>query len=509
MTGVQTCALPIYDGIPSSGNKYILQEILRKEWNFKGVVVSDWCSITEMISHGYCLDSRDAALKGTKSGVQIDMVSNSYLHHLKDLVKNKEIDIKTIDDAVRDILNIKFKLGLFDNPYIDEDMVNLAHYSEENLETAKQCAIESIVLLKNSDNLLPIKEDVKTILITGPLADAPYEQMGTWAFDGDKNYVITPLSAIRQKYGDKINVIYEPGLKYSRDTDSSEFSNVIRAAKKADIILAFVGEEAILSGEAHCLADISLVGVQSEFLSELSKTGKPLVSIFFAGRPLTIEKESNCSNAVLYAWHPGTMGGNAIADILFGIENPSGKLPITFPKMVGQIPMYYNSNNTGRPANRSETMLYDIEIEAGQTSLGCTSFWLDAGFDPLYPFGYGLSYTNFVYEDLKINKKEYAKDDKLNLSFKLTNDGEYDGSEVVQLYIRDKIASITRPVKELKGFKKVTLKKGESRDIEMELNIPDLAFYNEDLELTVESGEFDLWIGTNSSSGLLTTFWVN
>jgi beta-glucosidase len=494
------------DGVPSSANPFILKTVLRNEWGFDGFVVSDWASIKEMVNHGFCADDKEAAMKAINAGVDMEMVSYTYMNHLKELIKENKVAEKTIDDAVRNILRIKYCLGLFDNPYINEKAPSVM-YSQDNLAAAKAAATQSAILLKN-DNTLPINSSVKTIAVVGPMADAPYEQMGTWTFDGEKAKTQTPLMALKQFYGDKVQIIYEPALAYTRDKNTENISKAVNAARKADIVLAFVGEEAILSGEAHCLADLHLLGAQSALIKALAETGKPLVTVVMAGRPLTIGKEVEMSNSVLYSFHPGTMGGPAIADLLFGKSVPSGKTPVTFPKEVGQIPLYYNHNNTGRPATKKETLLDNIEVGAGQTSLGCTSFYMDAGFDPLFPFGYGLSYTTFQYNNLKLSATEFTSKGQIEVTFDLKNTGKYEGTEVAQLYVRDKVGSVTRPVKELKRFIRVTLKPGETKNIFFTLPVEELAFWNIDMKKVVEPGDFTLWVGTNSQEGISADFKV-
>ena len=338
------------------------------------------------------------------------------------------------------------------------------------------------------------------------MADAPHDQMGTWVFDGEKAHTQTPLAALRAVYGDKVRIIYEPALVYSRDKQTAGLAKAVNAAKQADVVLAFVGEESILSGEAHSLADLNLQGLQSELIEKLSQTGKPLVTVVMAGRPLTIAKEVEESDAVLYAFHPGTMGGPALADILFGKVNPSGKTPVTFPKMVGQLPMYYAHNNTGRPALEKEMLLDEIPMEAGQTSVGCRSFFLDAGSTPLFPFGYGLSYTTFSYDNLKIVSNKLTVSDTLKVSVELKNTGRYEGTEVVQLYVQDKVGSVTRPVKELKRFQRVNLQPGESKQVMFALPVSELAFWNIDMKKVVEPGDFKLWVASDSQGGLTTEF---
>jgi beta-glucosidase len=495
------------DGVPSTGNKFILRDILRNEWNFNGFVCSDWTSIYEMMIHGFAADGKEAAEKAINAGVDMDMVSGQYSAYLDQLIAEGKVTTDMLDNAVRNILRIKFQLGLFDHPYVDTKHA-AKPYAAENLAAAKQAALESAILLKNENQVLPLNDSIHTVAIVGPMADAPYEQMGTWTFDGDKNHTQTPLAAIKAIYGSRVKIIYEPALGYSRDLDKSNIYKAVEAAKQADVVLAFIGEEAILSGEAHCLADLSLQGAQSQLIEALSKTGKPIVTVVMAGRPLSIGKEVAESTAVLYQFHPGTMGGPAIADLLWGKAVPSGKTPVTFPQSVGQIPVYYAQDNTGRPATRHEILLKDIPVNAGQTSLGCKSYYLDAGFDPLFPFGYGLSYSKFVYSDIHLASNELSKDDVLKVTFNLKNEGDYEATEVAQLYIQDVVGSVVRPVKELKRFARITLKPGESRICSFELPVSELAFYNLDMKKVVEPGDFRLWVATDSQSGLPVSFRV-
>lgn len=494
------------DGVPSTGNTFILRNVLRDEWGFDGIVVTDWASAAEMMSHGFAADEKEVAMKAVNAGVDMEMVSYTFVKKLPELIKEGKVKETTIDNAVRNILRIKYRLGLFDQPYVDENKDVM--YAPAHLEAAKRAAVESAILLKNEKQTLPLGNSIKTVAIIGPMADAPYEQMGTWVFDGEKSHTVTPLTAIREQFGDKVQVLHEPGLGYSRDRNTSGIAKAVSAASRADAVLIFVGEEAILSGEAHCLADLNLQGAQSELIEAVAKTGKPLVTVVMAGRPLTIGKEVELSDAVLYMFHPGTMGGPALADLLWGKAVPSGKTPVTFPKMVGQIPVYYAHNNTGRPATKKETLLDDIEVEAGQTSLGCTSFYMDAGFDPLFPFGYGLSYTTFAYSNIKLSSTNLKKDDVLTITFDLENTGNYEGTEIAQLYIQDKVGSVTRPVKELKRFTRITLKPGEKKNISFELPISELAFWNIDMQHVVEAGDFNLWVAPDSQSGAPVTFKV-
>ena len=483
------------DGVPASGNKYLLKDILRDEWGFKGVVVSDWASIAEMINHGFAKDGQKAAELAANAYLDIDMVSNVYFNHLEKAVEEGNVSLEVIDSMVRNVLRLKFEVGLFENPYVDIKPES-NFYAENHLNAAYQAAVESAILLKNENNILPLSSKTK-IAVIGPMADAPHDQMGTWVFDGEKNRTQTPLKALQTTHA-SIDYLYEPGLEYSRDLSVAGFDKAKDAVSKADVAVVFVGEESILSGEAHSLSDINLIGKQSDLIREISDLGKPVVMVVMAGRPLTIERDLPYTDAVLYNFHPGTMGGSAILDLLFGKANPSGKLPMTFVREVGQIPMYYNHNNTGRPAPKEVTTLDKIELEAGQSSLGNTSFYLDSGRDPLFPFGYGLSYSEFEYSDLKLSKSSLSSNDVLKASVTLTNSGKYRGTEVVQLYIRNMYASLVRPIKELKGFQRISLNPGESKTVVFNLPITELGFYGQDGIKRVESGDFKLWIGTNS-----------
>lgn len=494
------------DGVPGTANKFVLKDILRDEWKFDGMVVTDWASAAEMINHGFCADGKDAAEKSVNAGVDMDMVSETFIKNLKRSLEENVVSMQAIDNAVRNILRLKFRMGLFDNPYIATPQ--RVKYAEEHLKVAKEAVEQSVILLKNSSGTLPLTDNVRTIAVVGPMADAPYEQLGTWVFDGEKEHTVTPLKAIKEMYGDKVNVIFEPALAYSRDKDRSGIVKAVSAARRADAVIVFVGEESILSGEAHSLANLDLQGAQSELIKSLSAVGKPLVTVVMAGRQLTIGKEVEASDAVLYSFHPGTMGGPAIADILFGKVNPSAKTPVTFPRMTGQLPMYYAHNNTGRPANPTEMLIDEIPVEAGQTSVGCRSFYLDAGDTPLFPFGYGLSYTTFEYSNLKLASDMLTVGGELLVAVDLKNTGRYDGVEVVQLYIQDKVGSVTRPVKELKAFRRVTLKAGESTVVSFSLPVSELAFWGYDMTYGVEPGDFRLWVGTSSAEGLSADFTV-
>lgn len=493
------------NGIPASGNEFTLKTILREEWGFNGMVVSDWASVAEMIPHGYAANKKEAAEKALKAGIDMEMASDCYVENIQALLDEGKLDMKTIDRYVANILRLKSDLGLFDHPYTPDDAAAKTLLAPKHLEVAQKAAEESFVLLQNKHELLPLSNQISSVAVIGPLADAPHDQMGTWVFDGKKENTITPLVALSQRLGpDKVH--FAKGLELSRTKTTEGFSEAVAAARKSDVVLLFLGEEAILSGEAHCLADLNLQGAQNELLNAVAETGKPVVLIIMAGRPLTIGPELEKADAVLYAWAPGTMGGPAIADILFGDKAPSGKLPVTFPKTVGQVPIYYNHKNTGRPANHSNwTAIDKIPAEAVQHSLGNTSHYLDAGFEPLFPFGFGLTYTTFDYSTLELSSKSMPVNGSVDVSVTVENAGKREAQEVVQLYIRDRAGTVTRPVKQLRGFKKINLKPGEKQQVTIRLRAEDLSFFNGS-NYVIEPGEFDIWMGPSSAEGLHAEF---
>jgi beta-glucosidase len=488
------------NGVPASGNEFTLKQILRKEWDFKGMVVSDWASVSEMISHGYCTNEKEAALKALKAGVDMEMSSLTYAGNIKALLQEGRIEQWVIDDAVRNILRVKYKLGLFENPYVSPDAQKQL-LNPEFLDHAQKVARQSAVLLKNDQKTLPLSQKIRSVAVLGPLADSPRDQLGTWVFDGKAENSVTPLAAIRELLGpEKVNFI--KGLQYSRDKNRGEFAKALALAKQSDAILYFGGEEWILSGEGQSRGEINLPGAQEELIAELARSGKPLVVVIMAGRPLAVGKVAEMADALLYGWHGGTMAGPALADLIFGKESPSGKLPVTFVKGSGQIPFYYYHNQTGRPASEgSWTPMDSIPVVNPQSSLGYKSFHLDYGFTPLYPFGYGLSYTTFKYDGLKLSSMSMSTTGSIVVSANITNTGEMDGDEIVQFYIRDRVGSITRPVKELKGFQRVSIPQGMQKEIQFTLNANDLSFFNGKTQV-VEPGEFDVWIGPNSAEGL-------
>lgn len=491
------CAFNDLNGIPASGNEFLNKQILRDEWKFDGVVVSDWASINEMVFHGFSANRKQAGEQAMNAGVDMDMDDMIYIENLEELVREGKITEKQIDEAVRNILRLKIRLGLFEKPYTEKPKT-YNFYSESSLQTAKEAAIEGAILLDNKNSILPLDESqIKSVAVVGPLSNAPADQIGTWCLDGEPEHSVTPATAIKQQYGDKIKVLTEEGLTYSRDKNKVGIAKAVTVARQADVILFFAGEEAILSGEARCRADISLPDAQTEMLDALKNTGKPVVMIVMCGRPMTIGAEIEKADATLLSFHAGTMAGPALADLLFGKAVPSGKLPATMPRMVGQVPIYYNHKTTGRPAHNI-TLIDDIAIGAKQTSIGFTSYHLDAGDSPLYPFGYGLSYTTFEYSDIHLDNNKIQKNGKITATISIKNTGKYTGAEVVQMYIRDMVGSVTRPVKELKDFKKITLKSGESKEVTFEITEEMLRFWNAKNQFVSEPGDFGLFVGTNS-----------
>jgi len=499
--GVQTYMSAFNDlnGEPASGNAFTLDQILRKEWGFDGFVVSDWESVAELIKHGYAADEKEAAYKAVTAGVDMEMVSNTYTMSLAGLIKENPHLLKKIDQCVANILRVKFRLGLFENPIPQKINYNI----QDHWKVARECAQSSIVLLKNRNNILPLSKKTGTIAIIGPMANNESSQLGCWSMDGDKTSVITPLTAFRKMFYDTAKICFAQALNDTRSKELRGFSEAINVAKNSDVILLFLGEDDNMSGEAKCRAFLDLPGAQKELLDTLATLGKPIILVILAGRPLTFSEQANKADAILYAWHPGTMGGMAIADIVFGDYNPSAKLTTSFPRYVGQIPLYYNFRNTGRPISNWSP---DIKLGDPTNPKGYVAQYLDVAPTPEYPFGYGLSYTTFEYSATKAEKEQFAVNEKIKVSATIKNTGKIDGSEIVQLYIRDLSASITRPVKELKRFKKVFLKAGESISIQFEISANDLGFYNNQGKFLIEPGKFDIWIAPNSAEGIKTTF---
>ncbi|MDM7996099.1 MAG: beta-glucosidase BglX [Acidobacteriota bacterium] len=496
------------DGVPATANKKILQEILRGEWLFDGLVVSDWRSVAELVDHGFCEDLKEAARKALCAGVDMEMQSTAFSDHLESLILEGTVPVALVDRAVRRILEFKCRLGLFEKKRWSAAK-SPARPGRAEVDLAKKAAMQSIVLLKNNHGLLPLSKKLRSIAVIGPLADDPYEVLGTWNRDGCPEDTVTPLAAIRSFLGESVAIHYEAGLEHSRSQDTRLFESALDCARRSDVVLFFAGEEAILSGEAHSRAHLDLPGAQDALIAAVAGTGTPVVLIILAGRPLTIGGISERVDAVLYAWHPGTLCGAALADLIFGVESPSGKLPVTFPRTEGQIPVYYAHKNTGRsPDKIALTMMEDIPVRAYQSSLGDAARYLDIGYLPLYPFGYGLSYVEFSYGNLALSSDKIRLGDPFDISVEVTNTGARAAEEVVQVYIRDVAASRTRPVKELKGFRRIHLNAGEAKTVTFTISTSALGFHGEGMKYVVEPGTFLLYVGGDSRTDLKTEFQV-
>lgn len=484
------------NGIPATGNKYLQRDILKGQWKFSGFVVSDWGSVGEMVNHGYAKDNYEAALLAITAGCDMDMESRSYKDHLAQLVKEGKVKIQLVDDAVRRILRKKFELGLFDDPYRfsnpereQKQLNNPVHRA-----AARDMAKKSIVLLKNQEQLLPLSKETKSIALIGPFIKAVRDNLGFWSMEwpDDSSTIVTQWQGIKDRVSGLTKLLYAKGCNIN-DSSKAGFAEAIEAAMQAEVVIMSMGEARDMSGEAKSRSNIHLPGVQEELIRAIHATGKPVIVMINAGRPLVFNWTADNVPAILYNWWLGTEAGNAIADVLFGDYNPSAKLPMTFPRSEGQIPIYYNYYTTGRPAKNDSDRFY-------------RSAYVDESIYPKYPFGYGLSYTQFQYSDIRLTKNQYRANDKIEVIITLTNTGNYDGEEVVQLYIRDVAASVVRPVKELKGFQKVFLKKGKAKEVRFLLTADDLRFYNDRLQFIYEPGEFKLYIGGSSNDVKETTF---
>ncbi|MDP9959428.1 glycoside hydrolase family 3 N-terminal domain-containing protein [Chryseobacterium lathyri] len=475
-------------GIPATANKYIQRELLKGKWNYKGFVVSDWGSIGEMIPHGYAKDAHEAAERAILGGSDMDMESRVYMTELPKLVKEGKIDIKLVDDAAGRILAKKFEMGLFDDPYrfSNEKRQKEQTDNQEHRKFGREFGSKSIVLLKNKGNILPLSKTVKTVALIGPFGKETVANHGFWsiAFKDDNQRIISQFDGIKNQLDKNSTLLYAKGCNVD-DQDKSMFAEAVETAKKADVVIMTLGEGHAMSGEAKSRSSIGFSGVQEDLLKEIAKTGKPVILMINAGRPLIFNWAADNIPAITYNWWLGTEAGNSIADVLFGTVNPGGKLPMSFPRTEGQIPIYYNHYNTGRPAKNNTDRNY-------------VSAYIDLDNDPKFPFGYGLSYTDFKYSDMVLSSVNLKGSQTLNISVTVSNTGKYDGEEVVQLYIRDLFGKVVRPVKELKGFQKIFIKKGESKKVDFKLTPEDLKFFDNDLNYDWESGEFDIMVGTNS-----------
>lgn len=473
------------DGIPASGNHFLLTEVLREQWGFNGFVVTDYTSINEMVLHGIVADNKAAGALAANAGVDMDMQSAAFYDYLTELVEEGEVSEEQVNAAVRRILYLKLVLGLFDDPYRYSDIEREEElvFNPAHQEEARNMARESMVLLENRDRTLPFRSEVQSIAVIGPLANDPPQMMGNWFAAGDGNSCVTPLAGLEEAMVGKAVVRYEKGCEIDTDSEAG-FADAVALAEKSDVIVAMMGEGGWMSGEAASRSELGLPGNQLELLKQLKATGKPLIVVLFNGRPLTINWLSENADALMEAWFPGTMAGHALADLLTGEHNFSGKLPVTFPRNVGQIPIFLAMKNTGRP-------LAEIKY---------TSKYLDVPNSPLYPFGYGLSYSRFAYEPIEVRSATFSMDEEVEVSVGVTNLSDTTGTEVVQLYIRDRIGSVTRPVRELKGFQRVELGPGDRKVVTFTLTADDLAFFTRDMSYQAEPGEFDVWVGGSSDT---------
>jgi len=479
------------NGIPATGNAHLQRDILKGKWNFQGFVVSDWGSIGEMVAHGYSKDLKEAAYSAITAGSDMDMESNAYRGNLAQLVKEGRVSVDLVDDAVRRILRKKFEMGLFDDPYrySDEKRAEKALNNPDHRKAALEVAQKSIVLLKNENQTLPISKNVKTIAFIGPMVKEYKENMGFWSVElpeVDYNkWIVSQWDGIQNKVGKNTKLLYAKGCEIE-GTNKDGFAEAVATAKQADVVVLSIGERRDMSGEAKSRSDLHLPGVQEDLVKAIQATGKPVVVLINAGRPLVFNWTADNVPAIVYTWWLGTEAGNAIANVLFGDYNPSGKLPMTFPREVGQIPIYYNHFSTGRPAKTESETNY-------------VSAYIDLKNSPKFPFGYGLSYTTFDYSGLKLSSAKIKSNETIKVSFQLKNSGKVAGEEVVQLYLKDKFGSVVRPVLELRDFQKVKLNAGESKTIEFTIDKEKLSFYNNKLEWVAEPGDFEVMIGTSSA----------
>ena len=495
------------NGIPASGDKFLLRDVLKNKWGFNGFVISDWASIREMIPWGFSKDEKEAAISAVEAGTDMDMEGGIYVPYLIDLVKQGKVKQEFVDDAVRRILRVKYELGLFDNPYrfLDEKREKEVIGSKANREAVLDMAKKSIVLLKNDTNLLPLKKSGQKIVLLGSLAESKNSPLGSWRIAADSNTAVSVLEGMQQYKGNSLN--YVKGLDLTtleptfltevqyNTTDKSGFEAAKNAAKDADVVVMVLGEHGFSSGEARSRTNLDLPGLQQEFLEEIYKINPNIVLVLNNGRPLTISWAAEKISTIVEAWQLGTETGNAVAQVLYGDYNPSGKLPMSFPRNIGQVPISYNHYSTGRFTNKDNNVFW--------------SHYSDVEKTPLYPFGYGLSYTTFEYSNLKINKKSFPKGEKIEVSVDLKNTGKVTGKEVAQLYLQDEFASVVRPVKELKGFEMIELKAGETKTITFTLTDAELGFYNNQNEFVVEPGSFKVMVGGSSDANLTTQFNVN
>ena len=491
------------NGVPASGNRFTLTEVLRGEWKFDGLVVSDYNSVIELIDHGFAVDQAEAGKLALNAGVDMEMISRSYVTHGPGHVKDGRIPLAVVDEAVRRVLRIKFRAGIFERPYADAEHEKKSMLTANSRAAAREIAARSMVLLKN-DGTLPLATSVRRLAVVGPLADDRPNMMGNWTGDGKSEDVVTVLQGIRAAVAKGTEVLHAPGASLdvaqlmmyeasSRADDRTRIAEAVAVARQADAVVLVIGESGAMSGEASSRTSIDLPGAQAELAQALVETGKPVAVVLMNGRPLNLTALAASAPAILEAWFPGTEAGHAVADVLFGRVNPGGKLPVTFPRNAGQTPIYYNHKSTGRPPDPKDKY---------------TSKYLDVHWTPLYPFGHGLSYTQFTIQDLRLSATRIGASDSLGVSVEIVNTGTRPGDEVVQLYLQDPVASVTRPVQELKGFTRVTLEPGERRRVEYVIGSKELGFLDRSLKWVVEPGEFRIRVSNSSEGGLTGTFEV-
>ena len=480
------------NGVPVTANSYVLTDVLRGEWKFDGLVVSDYTAVMELMHHGLARDEAEAASYALNAGTDMEMVSRFYHRHGAALIRSGKLSTATLNEAVRRVLRVKFRLGLFEKPYADEAMEASSIFKPEHLAAVREIAGRSLVLLKNEGEVLPLSKTIKTIAVIGPLADSQKDMIGSWTGDGKPEDAITLLVGVKSKVSPQTTIKYAKGCEVNDDSTAG-FDEAVRIARESDVVILAVGESAEMSGEAASRASLDLPGQQLQLIKAIHATGKPYAVVLMNGRPLTINWLAENSPAILETWFSGTQGGHAIADVLFGDINPGGKLPVTFPRSVGQLPLYYNHKNTGRPPDPNNKY---------------TSKYLDVPWTPQFPFGHGLSYTKFKISNPRLSAPQIAGTGRLTVTAEVQNVGKRTGDEVVQLYIRDVAASVTRPVKELKGFQRITLQPGETKRVEFTLGPNQLGFYDRMMRFVVEPGEFRVMVGPNSEELMQATFEV-
>jgi beta-glucosidase len=496
------CGFNDLNGVPMSGHRWAVRDVLKSELGFRGFVLSDWASVQEMIAHGSSADPREAAREAVRAGIDMEMASTMYRAELVRLVESGEVPLELLDDAVRRILDVKLRLGLFERPYRESPKVSVS-LSPAHLALARRAASASLVLLGNRAGCLPLSASLASLCVVGPLANDPHNPLGSWSFDGDRSASVTLLAALEQRLGSSVRLTHVPGVPEVRSLERAGFDAAFAAVAAAEFALVVLGEDANISGECRSRAFLGLPGVQSDLLEHLAHAGTPLVVIIMAGRPLTIGREAELASALLYAWHPGTLAGPALVDVLFGDVPPSGKLPISFPRTVGQVPIYYNHKNTGRPPQRGSR---GIPTGTPLDPVGMDASYLDVEVTPEFPFGFGLSYTSFEYRDIRVTPTRGTPDSVFEVSALIENTGPRHGEELAQLYVRDRVGSVTRPVRELKRTQRVDLSAGDKQRIVFHLPASELAFCRRDGVVGIEAGQFEAYVGGDSRAALMAEF---